>query len=209
MSSVLVVDDHPMIRLAVRSILERNGFDVVGEAENGVEALVKHRELAPDLVILDIRIPRLQGLEVIRRIVGTGLNTKILVLSSMPAEILAKRCEMAGASTFVCKKSGLEDLLQGVKSTLSGYSDLPAHRRFDELQVTDPQRGDYRKMASLTDQEVMVMQYLAAGTSAAEAAREMMLSVKTISTYKCRLLAKLGITDIVQLQEFAKRNSLV
>lgn len=209
MSSVLVVDDHPMILLAVRSILERNGYEVVGEAENGVEALVKHRELEPDLVILDIRIPNLQGIEVIRRIAGSGLNTKILVLSSMPAEILAKRCERAGASTFVCKKSGLKDLLQSVRSTLNGYSDLPAGSRVNDLKITDQQVDDSRRLSRLTDQEIMVLQYLAAGTSAADAAREMMLSVKTISTYKCRLLAKLEIADMLELQIFAERNSLV
>ncbi|MCP8467520.1 response regulator [Pseudomonas sp. ZM23] len=207
MSSVLVVDDHPMILLAVRSILERNGYEVVGEAENGVEALVKHRELEPDLVILDVRIPKLQGIEVIRRITASGLGTKVLVLSSMPAEILAKRCEMAGASAFVCKKSGLQDLLQGVKSTLSGYNELPAPSEFKF--ITDQQVEDFRKLGRLTDQEIMVMQYLAAGATAAEAAREMMLSAKTISTYKCRLFEKLGVRDMLQLQDFARRNSII
>lgn len=209
MSRVLVVDDHPMILLAVRSLLERNGFEVVGEAMNGVEALAKHKELRPDLVILDIRIPKLQGIEVIRRIADTGFNTKILVLSSMPAELLAKRCELAGASSFICKKSGLEDLLESVRSALNGYNEMPKINTAENIKMSAQRVEDTRRLGELTDQEIMVLQYLSTGASATEAAHEMLLSAKTVSTYKCRLLAKLGITDMLQLHEFAKRNFLV
>ncbi|AGI24582.1 putative two-component response regulator [Pseudomonas sp. ATCC 13867] len=209
MSSVLIVDDHPMIQLAVRSILEREGYEVLGAADNGIEALAKLKELTPDLVILDIRIPRLQGLEVMRRIVGSGLNTKVLVLSSLPAAVLARRCMTAGASAFLCKKSGLQDLLHGVKSVLDGYSYFPVYDESIEEEAFASRVYDDQMLESLTDQEVMVLQYLVAGCPATEIAEQMLLSTKTVSTYKCRIQAKLRIKSLMQLQDFAKRNSLI
>lgn len=209
MSSVLVVDDHPMIQLAVRSLLEREGHEVVGTADNGIEALAKLKELKPDLVVLDIRIPKLQGLEVIRRIIGSGLNTKVLVLSSLPTAVMAKRCMSAGASSFICKKSGLQDLLHGVKSVLEGYSYFPVHTDSIEEETLINRSPDDKALESLTDQELMVLQYLVAGYSPTEIAEQMLLSNKTISTYKCRIQKKLRAESLVQLQTFAKRNFLI
>lgn len=195
-----------MILLAVRSILERNGYQVIGEAQSGIEALAMCREFEPDLVVLDIRIPKLHGLEVIRRIVAAGCKAKVLVLSSMPPEILAKRCEIAGASAFVCKKSGLQDLIQGIHVSMGGYTDFPSDRGRSEEPITKEQERDQSKLRSLTDQEIMVVQYLASGSVPAEIAQEMMVSIKTVSTYKCRAFAKLGISKLSELQDFASRN---
>ncbi|QRY77763.1 response regulator transcription factor [Pseudomonas sp. PDNC002] len=209
MSSVLVVDDHPMIQLAVRSLLEREGHRVVGTADNGIEALAKLKELKPDLVVLDIRIPKLGGLEVIRRITGSGLNTKVLVLSSLPTAVMTTRCMSAGASSFICKKSGLQDLLHGVKSVLEGYSYFPVHADSIEEETSLSRTPDGKALESLTDQELMVLQYLVAGYSPTEIAEQMLLSNKTISTYKCRIQKKLRAESLVQLQMFAKRNFLI
>lgn len=96
MRTALIVDDHPVIRMAVRMLLERNGLEVVGEADNGVDAVQLVRQHEPDVVILDIGIPRLDGLNVISRIRSLGLDSHVLVLTSLPAEGFCQRCLQAG-----------------------------------------------------------------------------------------------------------------
>lgn len=104
MSKVLIVDDHPAIRLAVRLLFERDGFTIVGEADNGAEALQVARKKSPDLAILDIGIPKIDGLEVIARLKSLKLDTKVLVLTRQNPAQFAPRCLQAGAMGFVSKR---------------------------------------------------------------------------------------------------------
>ncbi|RFQ12704.1 DNA-binding response regulator, partial [Pseudomonas sp. ATCC 13867] len=122
MSKVLIVDDHPVIRMAMRVLLEKECHVVVGEADNGVDALSMVKDLVPDLVVLDIGIPRLDGLEVISRISAFDLPLKILVLTGQSASLFAMRCMQAGASGFVCKQGGLAELISAVSAVVAGYN---------------------------------------------------------------------------------------
>ncbi|KAF1004046.1 MAG: Virulence factors putative positive transcription regulator BvgA [Pseudomonas sp.] len=114
MSKVLIVDDHPVIRMAMRVLLEKEGHSIVGETDNGVDALSLARELTPALVVLDIGIPKLDGLEVIGRLTALNLPIKTLVLTGQSASLFAMRCMQAGAAGFVCKQDGLTELLSAV-----------------------------------------------------------------------------------------------
>lgn len=207
--TALIVDDHPVVRTAVEMLLTRENIEVIGKVADGAEALQMMRNLRPDLVILDIAIPTINGLEVITRARAASMAVKILVFTSQSAASFAGRCRRAGASGFVEKTETLEDLLDAIRAVRAGYTFFPAE---DFLQIETLQASSHtesEKLATLTDREMMVLIYLAKGYSNIEIANELTLSNKTISTYKTRLLTKLGVKTLVDLIVIANRNNLV
>ena len=207
MSRILIVDDHPVIRMAMKMLLEAEGHQIVGDTDNGVDAISLGRELKPDLVILDIGIPRLDGLEVISRLMVLALPLKILVLTGQSASLFALRSMQAGAAGFVCKQGGLAELVTAVNAVASGYSYFPssAMRPVQHGAYSD----DVELLGRLSDREVSVLQYLSQGYSNKQISEQMFISNKTVSTYKARLLLKLNAGSLVDLIEFAKRNTLI
>ncbi|RTX38217.1 response regulator transcription factor [Pseudomonas aeruginosa] len=207
MSRILIVDDHPVIRMAMKMLLEAEGHQIVGDTDNGVDAISLGRELKPDLVILDIGIPRLDGLEVISRMMVLALPLKILVLTGQSASLFALRSMQAGAAGFVCKQGGLAELVTAVNAVASGYSYFPssAMRPVQQGAYSD----DVELLGRLSDREVSVLQYLSQGYSNKQISEQMFISNKTVSTYKARLLLKLNAGSLVDLIEFAKRNTLI
>ncbi|HHW2078031.1 response regulator transcription factor [Pseudomonas aeruginosa] len=207
MSRILIVDDHPVIRMAMKMLLEAEGHQIVGDTDNGVDAISLGRELKPDLVILDIGIPRLDGLEVISRLMVLALPLKILVLTGQSASLFALRSMQAGAAGFVCKQGGLAELVTAVNAVASGYSYFPssAMRPVQQGAYSD----DVELLGRLSDREVSVLQYLSQGYSNKQISEQMFISNKTVSTYKARLLLKLSAGSLVDLIEFAKRNTLI
>lgn len=208
MPSVLIVDDHPVVRLAVKVLLEKNNMQVVAETDNELDALELVRELVPDVVILDIGIPKLDGLKVLSRIKALGLPTEVLVLTSQSVESFCKRCIQLGARGFVNKEEDLNNLVVALNAVLAGYTFYPSL----VLDVSAPvaqQQSEAEQIASLTDREMIVLQYLAQGYSNKAIGEKLFLSNKTVSTYKTRLLQKLGLGSQVGLAEFAKRNALI
>lgn len=207
MSRILIVDDHPVIRMAMKMLLEAEGHQIVGDTDNGVDAISLGRELKPDLVILDIGIPRLDGLEVISRLMVLALPLKILVLTGQSASLFALRSMQADAAGFVCKQGGLAELVTAVNAVASGYSYFPssAMRPVQQGAYSD----DVELLGRLSDREVSVLQYLSQGYSNKQISEQMFISNKTVSTYKARLLLKLNAGSLVDLIEFAKRNTLI
>ncbi len=207
MSRILIVDDHPVIRMAMKMLLEAEGHQIVGDTDNGVDAISLGRELKPDQVILDIGIPRLDGLEVISRLMVLALPLKILVLTGQSASLFALRSMQAGAAGFVCKQGGLAELVTAVNAVASGYSYFPssAMRPVQQGAYSD----DVELLGRLSDREVSVLQYLSQGYSNKQISEQMFISNKTVSTYKARLLLKLNAGSLVDLIEFAKRNTLI
>lgn len=207
MSRILIVDDHPVIRMAMKMLLEAEGHQIVGDTDNGVDAISLGRELKPDLVILDIGIPRLDGLEVISRLMVLALPLKILVLTGQSASLFALRSMQAGAAGFVCKQGGLAELVTAVNAVASGYGYFPssAMRPVQQGAYSD----DVELLGRLSDREVSVLQYLSQGYSNKQISEQMFISNKTVSTYKARLLLKLNAGSLVDLIEFAKRNTLI
>lgn len=206
MNKVLIVDDHPVIRLAVRMLMERHGYDVVGETDNGVAALQLTRQHLPDIVVLDIGIPKLDGLEVIARMASFSPGSKVLVLTSQAPGNFSMRCMQAGAAGYVCKQQELTELLSAIKAVLSGYSYFPN-------QALHAARGrgtvsEVDMVNRLSAREMTVLQQLARGRSNKEIADSMYLSNKTVSTYKSRLLLKLNARSLVDLIELAQRQGL-
>lgn len=204
MKNVVIVDDHPVVVMAIRIMLEQNGFHVIATTDNGVDALKLIREHQPDAVILDIGIPLLDGLEVINRLNKVVSPPKILVLTAQPSEYFVTRCVQAGASGYVSKQEDLTEVLDTLRAVLSGYSHFPNIASMQSNQLAEAD-----KLAKLSGREMMVLQQLANGLSNKEIADRMLLSNKTISTYKTRLLEKLNAHSLVDLIEISKRNQII
>jgi len=206
MNKVLIVDDHPVIRLAVRMLMERHGYDVVGETDNGVAALQLTRQHLPDIVVLDIGIPKLDGLEVIARMASFSPGSKVLVLTSQAPGNFSMRCMQAGAAGYVCKQQELTELLSAIKAVLSGYSYFPNQALHASRGKGGGSEADM--VNRLSAREMTVLQQLARGRSNKEIADSMFLSNKTISTYKSRLLLQRNARSLVDLIELAQRQGL-
>lgn len=208
MSKALIADDHPFIRKTVLFLLKQEGFDTIFEAANGADAMQIARVERPDLLILDLGMDKIGGLDVIVRIKALGLPCKILVLTGFSAEHFSARCMRAGAMGFVSKKGELDELQKAIKAVMSNYSCFPSlpssSVRRDDLQATEAHLVD-----SLSDRELAVLQMLALGLGNNEIASRMLLSHKTISTYKTRLKEKLNIDSVVPMADFARRNGLI
>ncbi|MBF8722705.1 MULTISPECIES: response regulator transcription factor [Pseudomonas] len=206
MHSVYIVDDHPVIRLAVRMLLENQDYKIVGESDNGVDAMQMIRETRPDLVILDIAIPKLDGLEVLSRFQSMALPLKVLVLTAQSPALFAIRCMQSGAAGYVGKQEDLSELLSAIKAVLSGYNYFPSQAVNGSLAESNT---EIRLFRQVNDRELMVLQLFAQGRSNKDIAKGMFLSNKTVSTYKKRLMQKLQVQTLVDLIDVAKRNALV
>ncbi|WP_197062508.1 response regulator transcription factor [Cedecea neteri] len=205
---VLIVDDHPVIRFAVKMLLEKSGMEVVGETDNGIEAVQKSRELEPDLVLLDIGLPKIDGMQVLERLRSLALPMKILVLTSQAGAHFAQRCQQAGADGFVTKTDDLNDLLDAVRIVLKGYAYFPQSSHFVSAAPGKVQNEE-QKVNDLSDRELSVLILTARGLGNKQIGEQLLLSEKTISTYKHRLKTKLNVTTLVEMIDFARRNNLL
>ena len=208
MNTVFIVDDHPVIRLAIRMLLEHEGYEIVGETDNGVDAMQMIRECVPDLIILDISIPKLDGLEVLSRFNTMNSTLKTLVLTAQSPKIFAMRCMQSGAAGYVCKQEELSELVSAIKAVFSGYNYFPSQALTPEKNETD-NFSEIELFKQVNDRELMVLKLFAQGKTNKEIATGMFLSNKTVSTYKKRLMQKLKANSLVDLIELAKRNALV
>ncbi|MDM0011583.1 response regulator transcription factor [Variovorax sp. J22P168] len=209
MHTVIVVDDHPAIRLAVRSALEATGnIKVIGESNDGPSALAAIRELRPDLVILDLDLPRLSGLDLIDRVRKSQPATRLLVLSAQQESIFASRTVQAGANGFMSKSENMAAVVQAVQTVLAGYSMFPSSALSARAGSGTAASGD-ALLNTLSDRELTVLQYLARGLSNKEIAETLLISNKTISSYKTRIFEKLGISTLVELVDFTRARNIV
>lgn len=208
MYKALIVDDHPVIRATMRLILEREKFKVVAEADNGTDAVQMAHQYAPDLILLDLSMPKMDGFEVMDRLAGMKLSSKTLVMTSQPPEFYAARCMKAGAAGYVSKTDEIEHVVKAVSAIMLGYTFFP-----DLASVTvrknDGRASELKLIQKLSNRELETLQQLALGWNNKEIGDKMLLSNKTVSTYKARLMEKLGLKSLVHLSDFAKRNDLI
>jgi two-component system response regulator EvgA len=203
---VVVVDDHPAVRLALTTILEREAnFQVVGAVGQSAEGLVLCRELKPDLLIVDIDLAGMDGLDLIHRVRVRDAAVKILVVSSYSAEVFAVRCREAGANGYIHKSEDIASVLRAAQAVLAGFDCFP-HGSSDFASAS---RSDNARLRGLTERELAVLRYLAKGMSNKEIGDALWLSNKTVSTHKANILAKLGLSNVVELAAFAKAHQLV
>lgn len=208
MKSALIADDHPVVRAAVKILLKQEGFKHIHEASSGNEVLPMIRDQMPDLVVLDLVMPSLDGLDVLARIQTSGVTCRVLVFTSQEPMFYQERCMRAGASAFVSKTNDLEHLNKAVNAVMTGYSyfaQLPSA----SVALNTLQRCEKQMIDTLSDRELTIFQHLARGITNKAIAEVMHLSHKTVSTYKTRLIEKLNVDSSVHLRDFAKRNHLI
>lgn len=203
MKKVIIVDDHPVIRFAVKMLLEKHGLEVVAETDNGVDALAKVRELEPDLVLLDIGLPKIDGFQVIERLRAMAIPLKILVLTSQATAHFAQRCQQTGADGFVTKTDDLAELTDAIKLVMRGISYFPQSRHNAGAAV------HANPLELLSDRELSVLMLIGRGFGNKQIAEQLVLSEKTISTYKHRLKIKLNASTLIELIDFARNNGLI
>ena len=207
MFTAVIVDDHPFIRASVQALLSLDKIQVVGEAENGRDAVMLVRETVPSVAIIDISLPLLDGLSVITRIKATGLPVRVVVLSSQPAEFYSLRCMRAGANAYVSKNDQLGELRKAVHAVMAGYSFFP-EVALSSVNRCDAQDSERERLAQLSNREIMVFHLLARGFANKDIAEHLGLSAKTVSSYKFRLMHKMRASSIVELAEIARRHAL-
>lgn len=208
MFKVVIVDDHPMVCAAVRALLEDSGqFEIIAERHNGSAGLAAVRELQPDLLIVDLDIPMLGGMEIIRRVRAFRENIAILVVSAADETANGIRSLRMGANGFVHKGGALGDLVMAAMLVTKGKSFF--------TQDVLANAANYPGLASgssvehLSEKEFEVFKRLAQGQSNLEIASHMLISNKTVSAHKRRIMERLGLGNIRDLIELAKTQNLI
>lgn len=201
MKRIIIIDDHPIIRGTIANVLRADPeLDLVGECGDGEDGLQMVLTEKPDLVIIDLDLPRLDGLSMIRRIREERLKICILVLSAKPEDVMAGYTRTAGANGYVGKGRNMSELMTALKTILFGYDCFPADGTGSVPEDT---------LGSLSAREVEVLQHLARGASNRDIATRLFLSDKTVSTYKSRIQEKLGVSSLAALIEFASLHKLI
>jgi DNA-binding NarL/FixJ family response regulator len=213
MTRVLIADDQELVRAGFRLILERGGIEVVAEAANGVEAIERARGHAPDVILMDVRMPELDGIEATRRLLTAASGpTRVLMLTTFDLDEYVYEAIRAGASGFLLKDVAPDDLVQAVRVVARGDALLAPTitRRLLEQFTRRPAPGRVpTQFAELTARELEVLHLVAGGLANVEIARALFLSEATVKTYVTRLLAKLDARDRVQLVILAYESGLV
>jgi DNA-binding NarL/FixJ family response regulator len=210
---VVLADDQALVRAGFRMILTADGIDVVGEAANGAEAVDAVRRTRPDVVLMDIRMPELDGLEATRRILAdAGTGPRVIMLTTFDLDHYVYAALTAGASGFLLKDVTPEHLVAAVRLGRSGDALLaPAitRRLVERFARRDSAPAVHGDLSALTPRELEVLRLLAQGLSNAELAGRLHLSEATVKTHVARILAKLGLRDRVQAVVVAYRSGLV
>jgi DNA-binding NarL/FixJ family response regulator len=218
MIRLLLVDDQPLLRLGFRTVLETQpDLEVVGEAGDGAQAVTMTRAVRPDVVLMDVRMPVMDGLEATRQIVGSGSAARILVLTTFNLDEYVYAALRAGASGFLLKDVPPADLLTGVRAVAAGDAVVAPNvtRRLIDAFVDhlpDPATGRSpvdERLHQLTEREREVLVEVARGQSNAEIAESLNLSEATVKTHVGRILAKLSLRDRVQVVVFAYETGVV
>ncbi len=209
MAKILLADDHAIVRKGLKQVLteDRSVFEV-GEACTGRETLDRLREQKWDMLILDINMPDRSGIDILRQIHASYPSLRVLILSGFPERQYAVNVLRAGASGYLNKEMAPEELLVAVKTVLSGRRYVSA--ALAELLVTELDT-DSEKPAhmQLSEREFQIFCKLAGGTSVSAIGAELCLSVKTISTYRSRLMEKMGFKSNADITAYALRNQLI
>ena len=219
--SIVLADDHELVRAGIRSILETfPSVRVEAEAGDGKEALDLARRLEPDVLLLDITLPGLNGLEVADRIRKLGLGTRVLMLSMHSGPEYVARAIQSGAAGYLVKDSAVDELAAALESVLAGrryLSDaldrevIQGFLRSGEnaLEVVDGVRAKMEELAVLTPRQREILQLIAEGSSTREIAERLHVSVKTVETHRAQLMSRLGIHDVPGLVRFAIRTGMI
>jgi DNA-binding NarL/FixJ family response regulator len=210
---VLLADDQPLVRAGLRVLMaDTSDLHVVGEASTGAEAVRLAREICPDVVVMDIRMPGMDGIEATRAITAAGASPRVVVLTTFDLDEYIFGAVRAGASGFLVKDAGLDEILAAVRVVAAGDALLTpsvTRRVLGALARAAPPRKPSRPLKGVTDREREVLILVARGLSNSEIAAELVISAATAKAHVARLLSKLDARDRVQLVIRAYESGLV
>jgi len=208
---ILLVEDHAVVRSSLALLLKSHGGEIVGEAENGKSAIAKALELHPDIILLDITLPDMDGIEVTRSICTAWPDAKVLALTMHSEDVYLLPFLEAGGAGYVRKSSADKDVLNAIKTILSGESFispdglevlLRQHRHTtDDAQTPGPD--------ILSERERLVLEKIARGYSSREIGTQLNISPHTVDTYRTRVMVKLGLVRKPELVEYALRHHII
>ena len=211
---ILIADDHSVIRAGVRAVVEeRPGWTICGEAASGSEAIAKTEELKPDVLILDVSLPDMSGLEVASQILSAQSSVEILILSVHATEALIRECVKAGVRGYVVKSDAVPDLIAAVEC-------IAKHQPFFTSAATQVILNSYHRggpvsdvsaliRGRLTSREREIVQLLAEGKSSRKIASDLGISFKTAENHRTNIRRKLGVHNLTQLVRYAVRNRII
>lgn len=203
---LLIADDHPVVREGLKTMLQSaDEFEVIGQAANGEEAISLTEELKPDVVILDMRMPKIEGIEATCEIKKRVPSAEVVILSTHDQDEYIYRSLQAGAKGYVIKDSGLDELLEVVRAAARGESLLSSNiatKLVDHLSTPQPQR-------SLTDREQTVLNQLAKGLRNREIAQNLNITERTVKNHVTNIINKLGVTNRTEALAHALRKGLI
>lgn len=205
LTTAMIVDDHPLARLAIRGVLESNGFIVVDEFEDGAAALAALQKDRPNIVVIDVDIPQINGVELIEKLRKSHYTGILIVVSGKNDRYFSKRSMEAGAHAFISKKEELGSIIAAIHAAQNGYRYFPMV--MDEF--FGESASDMEKIELLSVQEMKVMRYMLEGYDNNKIGQQMHISGKTVSTYKTRLMEKLECKSLLELIAFANQNNLI
>ena len=210
---VLVVDDHDLFRTGLRNLLEEQGVNVVGEAENGETAIRLASDLAPDVVIMDLNMPGAGGVETTRRLSSLAPLSRVVVLTISADDDDVMNAVMAGACGYLLKDSSIQELIAGISAASEGESLISPQIAAKVLQRLRAQSKDADAAetirAELSDRELQVLKLIANGKDNAQIARELFISPKTVKNHISNILMKLQIENRIQAAVYAVRSGIV
>lgn len=208
---ILLADDHQIMREGLKALLgKRSSVEVIAEAENGIEALEIARRERPDVIVMDIAMPDINGIEVTRQLKAELADIKIIALSMHSDRRFVSEILKAGASAYVLKQAAFEDLEKAIKAVMLNRTFLSADILESVVSdyVSQLSTSEYDAYRQLSDRERQVLQLLAEGNSTKEIAFKLHVSVKTVESHRQNIMNKLGIRTLAGLTKFAVREGL-
>ena len=208
---ILIADDHRLVRAGLRSLLEKiPSVEVVAEASDGREALNLVKTIHPDIVLMDLAMPRLNGVEAVRRLSKEFPRTKAIVVSMHGSEEYIRPALRAGASGYLIKDAAAAELALAIQTVMHGETYLsPQISKLVIKNYFEPTDHRPRSLEQLTSRQREILQMIAEGKSTREIAATLQISVKTVEAHRLQLMARLGIHDVPGLVRYAIRNGIV
>ena len=209
---VMLVDDHDLFRTGLRNLLEEQGVHIVAEAADGGTALQLVRELAPDVVVMDLNMPGMNGIEATREITRLAPLTRVLVLTISDQDGDVMDAILSGACGYLMKDSSIQDLMAGISAAAVGESLISPHiasKVLQRIRATNVEAGEGISRPELSDRETEVLRLIANGKDNAEIAQELHISPKTVKNHISNILMKLQIENRIQAAVYAVRSGLV